>query len=328
MQLVINTFGTSLRRKGDRFVVKSSARQTPVEISAHKIQSLVIATGAHFSSNVIQLAAEHNIDVVFLDKLGRPIARVWQTKMGSTAAIRRRQLEAAETDEAMQFVRGWTTSKIDNQLGFLRELQARRPEHAEAFTGPLGTIQECREKVAACTGAVDEQRHTLMGLEGAAGRAYFQCLSPLMPQEYRFHGRSRQPAVDAFNAMLNYSYGVLYSQVERALILAGLDPFVGFLHTDDYNKRSLVFRHDRAVPDPGRPHDRVVLYRPAREAGILPRGTRRCGVESRGPRRLDDQVQRTPGPDGAIPGPERQEREEVPQDPPTDGDSIRSSRAG
>ncbi len=241
MQLVINTFGTSLRRKGDRFVVKSSARQTPVEISAHKIQSLVIATGAHFSSNVIQLAAEHNIDVVFLDKLGRPIARVWQTKMGSTAAIRRRQLEAAETDEAMQFVRGWTTSKIDNQLGFLRELQARRPEHAEAFTGPLGTIQECREKVAACTGAVDEQRHTLMGLEGAAGRAYFQCLSPLMPQEYRFHGRSRQPAVDAFNAMLNYSYGVLYSQVERALILAGLDPFVGFLHTDDYNKRSLVF---------------------------------------------------------------------------------------
>ena len=41
--------------------------------------------------------------------------------------------------------------------------------------------------------------------------------------------------------MLNYAYGVLYSQIEIALILAGLDPFIGFLHTDNYNKRSLVF---------------------------------------------------------------------------------------
>src|SRR5205807_1851493 len=76
---------------------------------------------------------------------------------------------------------------------------------------------------------------------GSAGRAYFACLSPLVPEAYRFEGRSRQPARDAFNAMLNYSYGVLYSLVEKACILAGLDPFVGFLHTDNYNKKSLVF---------------------------------------------------------------------------------------
>jgi CRISPR-associated protein Cas1 len=40
---------------------------------------------------------------------------------------------------------------------------------------------------------------------------------------------------------LNYGYGVLYSLVERACILAGLDPYVGFIHTDNYNKKSLVF---------------------------------------------------------------------------------------
>lgn len=241
MQLIINTFGTSLRRKGDRLVIRSPSAERPVEISAHKVQSLVIATGVHLSSNVVHLASEHNIDVVFLDKSGQPTARVWQTKMGSTAAIRRRQLEAADTEEAMRFVRGWIGKKITNQLEFLRELEHRRPESKEAFASPLATLAQCAEKVAACTGTVDEQRNTLMGLEGAAGRAYFACLGQLMPEEYRFTGRSRQPATDAFNAMLNYSYGVLYSLVERALILAGLDPFVGFLHTDNYNKRSLVF---------------------------------------------------------------------------------------
>jgi len=241
MQLIINTFGTSLRRQGDRLLVKRKDSDRPVEISAHKIQSIIIATGVHFSSNVIHLAGEHNIDIVFLDKSGRPTSRVWQTKMGSTAAIRRRQLEVAETDAAMGFVCDWTTSKINNQLEFLRELANRRPDSDDIFASPLGTLPDCLAKVTACTGTVDQQRGTLMGLEGAAGRAYFACLGKLMPAEYRFARRSRQPAVDPFNAMLNYSYGVLYSRVERALILAGLDPFVGFLHTDNYNKRSLVF---------------------------------------------------------------------------------------
>ena len=62
-----------------------------------------------------------------------------------------------------------------------------------------------------------------------------------MPEGFRFEGRSRRPAKDEFNAMLNYAYGVLYALVEKACIVAGLDPFVGFLHTDNYNKKSLVF---------------------------------------------------------------------------------------
>ena len=34
---------------------------------------------------------------------------------------------------------------------------------------------------------------------------------------------------------------MLYSRVEKALLLAGLDPFVEFMHRDDYNQKSLVF---------------------------------------------------------------------------------------
>jgi CRISPR-associated protein Cas1 len=62
-----------------------------------------------------------------------------------------------------------------------------------------------------------------------------------MPDRFKFNGRSRNPAKDEFNTLLNYSYGVLYSLVEKACIIAGLDPYVGFIHTDHYNKKSLVF---------------------------------------------------------------------------------------
>ena len=52
---------------------------------------------------------------------------------------------------------------------------------------------------------------------------------------------NRNPAgQDIFNMALNYGYGILYSEVERACILSGLDPYLGFLHMDRYGKPSMV----------------------------------------------------------------------------------------
>ncbi|MFC1759089.1 CRISPR-associated endonuclease Cas1 [Planctomycetota bacterium] len=239
MQLIINTRGTSLRRRKERFLIRREG--VTHEFAATKVTSIVVATGAHFTSDVVQLAHQHNVDIVFLDRSGMPTARVWQTKMGSTATIRRRQLEVCETNDGLQFATEWVGGKLDNQIRFLQELLKRRAESKLEIDSVVASLQQLREKIADVDGDVTEQRGTVMGLEGTAGRIYFDCVSKLMPADYTFSGRSRRPATDSFNAMLNYSYGVLYSQVEIALILAGLDPFVGFLHTDNYNKRSLVF---------------------------------------------------------------------------------------
>lgn len=43
------------------------------------------------------------------------------------------------------------------------------------------------------------------------------------------------------NALLNYGYGILYGKVEGALIKAGIDPYVGVFHRDDYNRPVLVY---------------------------------------------------------------------------------------
>lgn len=90
-------------------------------------------------------------------------------------------------------------------------------------------------------GDVNEKRGTLMGYEGNAGKIYYQALAELMPKEFKFEKRSIHPAEDEFNAMLNYAFGILYSKVEKACIIAGLDPYIGIIHTDNYGKKSLVF---------------------------------------------------------------------------------------
>ncbi len=239
MQLVINTFGASIKRKSDRFVVRAGANR--LTASAHKVRTILVTTSVYLSTDAIVLAIEHNIDFVFLDKFGQPVARVWPPRMGSTAAIRRRQLEAAAAPEGLAIAREWVSAKLRNQIEFLDELSQRRPAQRALFDNASTTIRSSLGQIEGLSGSTDDQRGRLMGLEGSAGRAYFSCLGRLLPEAFRFEVRSRQPAHDGFNAMLNYGYGVLYSLVDRACICAGLDPFLGFVHTDNYNKPSLVF---------------------------------------------------------------------------------------
>ena len=239
MQLVINTYGSYLRKSGDCFLVKTEDKT--YEISVRKVDSIMIATSAYLSTDALKMAIENNIDVVFLDEFGDPYGRVWHSKLGSTVLIRRKQLEISAINEGLELAKEWIIKKVENQIDFLGRLKRPREDKAERIGESIKGLEEIKQRIASLAGTIDERRGTIMALEGAAGRIYFDSLSYVMPERFKFDGRSRNPAKDEFNALLNYAYGVLYSLVEKACIIAGLDPYIGFLHTDNYNKKSLVF---------------------------------------------------------------------------------------
>ncbi len=239
MQLVINTHGSYLRKKEGNFLVKTDDQV--FEVSAKKVQTIMITTSAFLSTDAIKLAMDNNIDVIFLDEFGDPFGRVWHSKLGSTTLIRRRQLEIANDERGLDLAKEWVITKMDNQIDFLKRLKNSRPQKEEELEGYLTTLEEIRQKMDNLQGTIDEKRGNMMGFEGAAGKTYFDALNFIMPDRFKFNGRSRMPAKDEFNCLLNYGYGVLYSMVEKACIIAGLDPYVGIIHTDHYNKKSLVF---------------------------------------------------------------------------------------
>ena len=239
MQLVINSPGTFITQKEGCFRLKNKDKH--FDISPQKVESIVITNQAMITTQAIVAALENNIDIIFLDKYGNPIGRVWFAKMGSTALIRRKQLEIAEDEKGLELVLDMIRQKIENQLGFLKKLMYARPSKEKIFEKPVKIIDSVLDSLFIQNGIINNVRNSIMGFEGTAGRAYFQCLSKIMPEKYLFKGRSRQPAKDPFNTVLNYCYGILYSKIEKACILSGLDPYVGFLHTDNYNKKSMVF---------------------------------------------------------------------------------------
>ena len=239
MQLVINTYGSYLQKNGDCFKVKTDEKV--FEISCKKIESILISTAAYITTDAVKMAVENNIDIVFMDEHGDPYGRVWHSRLGSTTLIRRRQLEIAETDEGFNLALDWVQTKFRNQLDLLKRLRQTRPHKSAEITSYIDKIENVGNGLHRLAGTLSDNRGSIMGLEGSGGRIYFEALSSLMPDRFQFKGRSRNPAKDEFNALLNYSYGVLYSKVEKACIVAGLDPYVGFIHTDHYNKKSMVF---------------------------------------------------------------------------------------
>jgi CRISPR-associated protein Cas1 len=102
-------------------------------------------------------------------------------------------------------------------------------------------------------GPSDKANEILLGIEGSIAERYWRSFQLL----FKFPGRIPQGR-DKFNSALNYGYGILYNEVERACLYIGLDPYLGLYHTERYGKPALVL-------------DLVETFRvPAVDAAILP----------------------------------------------------------
>ncbi|WP_319231771.1 CRISPR-associated endonuclease Cas1 [Draconibacterium orientale] len=244
MQLVINTYGTYIHIKDELFEVtltKEGEKQKH-HFASQKVTSILLSKGAAISTDAIILAMKNNIDILVFEFDGMPIGRFWHSKPGSTSRIRKQQLEASLNKTGVVWIQKWLAEKLGNQIAFLKRLKNHRPSNSELIQEKIDVISALKGKMEKLEGdKIEAVDSTIRGWEGTAGRVYFQTLSLLLSERYKFEGRSFRPAKDPFNAFLNYAYGVLYSRIEKVLVVAGLDPYVGFMHRDDYNMKSMVF---------------------------------------------------------------------------------------
>ena len=244
MHLNILTKGTYVHIKDELFEIriKKDNAYEKHHYSAKKVKSIIISQGIALSSDAVKLAVMNNIDIVFVENDGTPIGRVWHSKLGSTSKIRKKQLEASLNEIGVKWTKEWISTKLQNQIDFINDLKKYRLDKSNFMQEKVNAIENLRNSVTILAGInTKEIADFIRGYEGTAGRHYFELLSFLLADEYKFEGRSFRPAKDAFNAFLNYAYGMLYSKVEKSLIIAGIDPYVGFLHRDDYNQLSMVF---------------------------------------------------------------------------------------
>lgn len=239
MQVFVNTPGCKVSVKDQHLVIKppdGELKRVPLRL----IETIFLQRSTLLSAELAFAAVEHDIDVQFSDRKGKPIARIWNGRFGSISVVRKKQLQFAQSSESVEWVRRLLADKCENQSALLLSLASAAEEiAAQEAALQLLTFRDRLLQVKGETLA--EAGAQLRGQEAAAAKKYFSALSTLLPPKYRFDQRSQHPARDMFNCMLNYAYGILYGQVESALIKAGVDPFIGVFHRDEYNRPVLVY---------------------------------------------------------------------------------------
>lgn len=240
MQLIIDTANTRLSVRNKVFFIENQT--TSQMISPKRVSSIAITTNCDINASVIKLAANQQIPIYFFNNFGTLQARMCSPFLVNLASLRRKQLYFYDTLTATQWVIDILEQKTLLQLSLLRQLANRKTRYKVEVAEKTQWIQNILKKTANYSEMqIDEARNHLLGLEGSISRIYFHTLALFLPNEFAFTKRSRRPATDFFNAGLNYLYGMTYSIVEGGIYAKGLDPYSGFLHTDNYRKPSLVF---------------------------------------------------------------------------------------
>ena len=126
MDLIINSFGTTLTKDNDTFVILHEDGKQRVHPDG--IKSISISKGAQITSDAAIMAIEHEIDVLFVDNTGRPVGRLWSHKYGSVSTIRRGQLDFSLSKNAITWIKGIVVSKLENQQAVLLTLRTKSPE--------------------------------------------------------------------------------------------------------------------------------------------------------------------------------------------------------
>jgi len=243
--LIAETFGTHVGKNSKRLVV-TRGKETLAQAPLLHLKSVLIASrGVSISADALEACCEQGIPVFFLNSRGHPYAAVYAAGLTGTVLTRRAQLAACGDRRGVRFALAVAEGKIHNQAVTLKYLAKTREETAPDLGAELklraGEVQDCIAALDRLQGdSVDDIRESLLAAEGNAARRYWEAVALVLPEMYGWPGRAGRGAVDPLNSLLNYGYGILYGQVEQAVILAGLDPYAGFIHTDRPGKPSLV----------------------------------------------------------------------------------------
>ena len=239
MELVLNTYGVSLNRDNEGFVITTSDGKQRIPVAG--IDSIQISSGAQITSDAVLLAVENEIEIIFVDRQGNPMGRLWSPRYGSVSSIRKGQLNFTASHAAVDWIKDVLIRKIGNQQALML-LFGSDGQSGVSVQKNISRLDDYQSKIRSLNGdIVNDIAPMLRGWEGQASRIYFSTINMYLPEKLRFESRAQHPAFDVTNAFLNYGYGMLYGRIEGALIKAGIDPYIGVLHRDDYIRPVLVY---------------------------------------------------------------------------------------
>lgn len=221
--------GARIGVDGERLVIKG--KEGKIEARLPNTSHVSVYGNVQISTQAIRALLDRDIPVLYFSYggwfCGRTIAL-----SNNAVDLRIAQVRIAQ-DEArsVSLARGLIAAKIRNGRTLLRR------NHAAVDPVLLRHLE-----ILATTAEDTTSAASLLGVEGAAARAYFSGLAGLLADADGFDldGRNRRPPRDPVNALLSFAYSLLVKDCTLALTTVGLDPMLGFFHRPRFGRPALA----------------------------------------------------------------------------------------
>lgn len=223
--------GSSARKDGSRIVIEKDKKLIG-RMAMRSIDGVVISKNAHVSTHVIFGLIENKVPIIYIDDYDRIVGHIQNTNQSVNRLMR--QINIFQ-DKAVELSKEIIAEKINNQYNLLKQYAKSRK--VEDINTAAQKLKKTLEKLNNA-----ENVQEILGIEGMASKCYFNTFPFILDQAtWNWKGRSQHPGKDPINALLNYGYAFLEREVRIAVLLSGMDARIGFYHSNDGRKDSLVF---------------------------------------------------------------------------------------
>ena len=228
-----------------------------IRVPLLNLEGLVLFNYFGATPQLLGECAKRGITVSFLSEYGKFLGSFYGESRGNVLLRKEQYRISDDSDKSIGYARNFIFGKLHNQKWVLeRGLRdyALRID-ADLLKNSSIQITESMKKALICGDSA-----SLRAIEGNAAHLYFRAFDELIlnnKDDFAFSHRNRRPPTDPINALLSFAYTLLASECRHALGSAGLDSYVGFLHTDRPGRVSLALD----LMEELRPHfaDRFVL---------------------------------------------------------------------
>lgn len=237
--LYITNPKTYLRLDGETVEILLEDKITG-KIPLHNLEAIVTSGFTGVSPALMAKCCKHGIELSFITQTNHFLSRVSGETRGNVI-LRREQFRIADDkNKSLKFSKSFIIGKIFNSRWVVERMLRDYPlrVNADEMGQVSGILQNYLKQVPDA-----DNIDMLRGLEGKAAEFYFSVFDEMILQQkddFQFKGRNRRPPRDAVNAMLSLAYILLSSSCQSALEMVGLDPYVGFMHTDRPGRPSLA----------------------------------------------------------------------------------------
>jgi len=227
-KLILDSYGQYLGMEKGCYVLKDkkgSVKKYPQ--FENEIGEVVLKSGNYVSVGVLANLSFWEIDTVILTRRGNPVAYLRSLDDDSHVETRIAQYQALENGKGIEIAKQIVLGKIKGQMQVLKKYGLRN----HTYPIEVEQIESASLKVV---------RRKLMLIESHYARRYFKHVFGLFPESLRPKNRKTFTAYDGINNTFNLAYGILKWKVIRAIIKVKLEPYLGYLHSEQFGKPYLL----------------------------------------------------------------------------------------